>query len=616
MENSTYNEQLERKIVEKAISARKPMTDKIYDTIKIKRNGLPLYFLGRTNPMKRVRMLLRVSSNQQLESDGDLSVQRQLVKDYISNQSDWQLDEKEYFEGSNSGYKNAVADRNILQEALQDAKAKEYDILVVYKDDRIGRRMWEIGAYVMSLKSFGVDIYTVKDGCISPESDDIMGQMMLALRYGNAQKSSSDTGMRVKDTAQKLVQKGKFMGGKAPYGYKLELSGEVSKHGRALHHLVVVPEQAEVVKYIYELSLHKEFGATKISKILNEHEIYKDRAPRDIWKSGTIVSILTNPVYAGYTAYKRRERVDGRYHRLDSKDWIFAEKPDAGIAIIDENMWNQVQDTRKQRADKYIKSLENQNVTVIRRNSGMLALIDVLHCGYCGRKMTNGSKYNYWTIKDTGERRTSKIAIYKCPNAWNGIPHEKTKQYRADQIEPVVFEALAEYIGKLQENEDVFTQIEENQSRQKAVKQSELDKEQSELENIQQKISVMENNIPNAMTGDYPLSLEELAGIIRKHKELEQKHKRIVEERKAELDAMKVSMDDWENIRSKIPTWQDVFWNADTTTKRVLVNKLIERIDITKDSVNIRFKINLNDFFTLPRITDGSGTIPYKPCSE
>lgn len=554
--------------------------------------------------MKRVRMLLRVSSNQQLEADGDLSVQRQLVKDYIFSQSDWQLDEKEYFEGSNSGYKNAVADRNILQEALQDAKAKEYDILVVYKDDRIGRRMWEIGAYVMSLKSFGVDIYTVKDGCISPESDDIMGQMMLALRYGNAQKSSSDTGMRVKDTAQKLVQKGKFMGGKAPYGYKLELSGEVSKHGRALHHLVVVPEQAEVVKYIYELSLHKEFGAAKIARILNEHEVYKNRAPRDVWKCGTIVSILTNPIYAGYTAYKRRERIDGRYHKLESRDWIYAEKPDPEITIIDENMWNRTQDTRKQRGDKYIKSPENKDVTIIRRNSGMLALIDVLHCGYCGRKMTNGSRYNYWTIKDTGERRTSKIAIYKCQNAWSGVPHNKTSQYRADQIEPMVFEALAEYIGKLQENENVFTQIEENQNRQKVIKQSELDREQSELKNIQNKIAVMESNIPNAMTGDYPLSLEELADIIRKHRELEKKHKRIVEEKEAELDAMKVSMDDWENIRSRIPTWQDVFWNADTTTKRVLVDKLIERIDITRDNINIRFKINLNDFFTLPRITD------------
>ena len=554
--------------------------------------------------MKRVRMLLRVSSNQQLEADGDLSVQRQLVKDYIFSQSDWQLDEKEYFEGSNSGYKNAVADRNILQEALQDAKAKEYDILVVYKDDRIGRRMWEIGAYVMSLKSFGVDIYTVKDGCISPESDDIMGQMMLALRYGNAQKSSSDTGMRVKDTAQKLVQKGKFMGGKAPYGYKLELSGEVSKHGRALHHLVVVPEQAEVVKYIYELSLHKEFGAAKIARILNEHEVYKNRAPRDVWKCGTIVSILTNPIYAGYTAYKRRERIDGRYHKLESRDWIYAEKPDPEITIIDENMWNRTQDTRKQRGDKYIKSPENKDVTIIRRNSGMLALIDVLHCGYCGRKMTNGSRYNYWTIKDTGERRTSKVAIYKCQNAWSGVPHNKTSQYRADQIEPMVFEALAEYIGKLQENENVFTQIEENQNRQKVIKQSELDREQSELKNIQNKIAVMESNIPNAMTGDYPLSLEELADIIRKHRELEKKHKRIVEEKEAELDAMKVSMDDWESIRSRIPTWQDVFWNADTTTKRVLVDKMIERIDITRDNINIRFKINLNDFFTLPRITD------------
>ena len=30
-------------------------------------------------------MLLRVSSNQQLEPDGDLSVQREIVKDYVKN---------------------------------------------------------------------------------------------------------------------------------------------------------------------------------------------------------------------------------------------------------------------------------------------------------------------------------------------------------------------------------------------------------------------------------------------------------------------------------------------------------------------------------------------------
>ena len=102
--------------------------------------------------MKKVRMLLRVSSNQQLESDGDLSVQRELVKEYVQKNSDWQLDCKEYFEGSNSGYKNAVVDRDILQEALRDAENGEYDILVAYKDDRIGRRLWDVGNYVMELK--------------------------------------------------------------------------------------------------------------------------------------------------------------------------------------------------------------------------------------------------------------------------------------------------------------------------------------------------------------------------------------------------------------------------------------------------------------------------------
>ena len=98
-------------------------------------------------------MLLRVSSSQQLEADGDLSLQRQLVMDYVSEHEDWELDEKEYFEGSRSGYKTAVSRRHVLQEALEDARKREYDILAAYKDDRIGRRMWEIGAYVMALKS-------------------------------------------------------------------------------------------------------------------------------------------------------------------------------------------------------------------------------------------------------------------------------------------------------------------------------------------------------------------------------------------------------------------------------------------------------------------------------
>lgn len=561
--------------------------------------------------MKRIRMLLRVSSDQQLEADGDLSIQRKILIEYIQRHEDWILDSKEYFEGSKSAYKNTASQREVLQEILEDARKKEFDILVPYKDDRVGRLMWDTPLYIMSLKGLGVDVYTVKDGCISPEADDIMGQMMLTFRYANAQKSSADTGMRVKDTAQKLVEQGKFMGGKAPFGYELEYSGEVSKHGRALKHLVIVPEKAELVQYIYSLSLNKEFGSAKIAKELNMHAKYRELAPGGVWKSGTITSILTNPIYAGYTAYKRRERIHGKYRRLDANDWILAKEADKSIQLIEPDIWNRVQEKRKMRRHKYIESLADKDVNVIHKNDGILPLIDVLYCGYCGSKLTNGSRYNYWTIKSTGEKRASKIGTYKCQNAWQGVPHDKTYQFRADEIEPVIFSAIAEYIGKLQENEDVFQEIERNQNREKSVLEKELRKEQAEADKIRQKIHVMEENIPNAMTGEYALSLDELVTLIRKQKEALEQQQEVIKEKELAFQNVSVSVNDWEELKRKIPTWQEVFLNADTEAKRVLVNRLIRKIEVKKEEITVHFKINLDEFLSQPRITGDSGTIRY-----
>ena len=559
--------------------------------------------------MKRVRMLLRVSSNQQLEADGDLSLQRQIVKEYVEKHPDWELDSKEYFEGGVSGYKNSVSDRDALQEAYRDAERKEFDVLVTYKDDRVGRKLWEVCIYIMGLKSLGVDIYTVKDGLISPESNDVMGQVMLALRYGNAQKSSADTGMRVKDTAQKLVQQGKFMGGKAPFGYRLERSGEISKHGRALKHLVIVPEQAEVVKHIYDLSLHKEFGSAKIASTLNKDETYKKLAPNDFWKGGTITSILTNPIYAGHVAYKRRENINGRYRSLNSKDWILSYEANENITIIDSATWNKVQEKRMQRGDKFKKKPENNEVTVIKRNDGMLALVDIAHCGYCGCKLVNGSRYNYWEIKATGERRTSKIPIYKCQNAWQGVPHDKTKQFRADEIERIVFHSIADYISNLQNNESVFEDILKNQNKEMQKKEKGLEKERQELDKIRKKIKILEDKIPDAMIGEYRISLDDLMRLIEDQRENEQAQLKTVEYKEIELKESSISLKDWEDVRRQIPSWNEILINADTTDKRVLVNQLIERIDITKEEIIIRFKINLSDLFPQSRISN-NGVVP------
>lgn len=44
MNKTTYDKQIGNKMVERTASARKSMTDKKYDTIKIKRNGMRISF--------------------------------------------------------------------------------------------------------------------------------------------------------------------------------------------------------------------------------------------------------------------------------------------------------------------------------------------------------------------------------------------------------------------------------------------------------------------------------------------------------------------------------------------------------------------------------------------
>lgn len=541
--------------------------------------------------MKKVRMLLRASSNQQLDADGDLNIQRDINKDYISKHSNWILDNKEYFEGGVSGYKNSVKDRDVLQEALKDAGKHEYDILVVYKDDRIGRRMWEIGAYVMQLKSYGVDVYTTKDGCISPEDNDIMGQIMLALRYGNAQKSSSDTGQRVKDTACRLAKQGKFMGGRAPYGYRLVLSGGISKHGRALHKLEIVPEQAETVKYIYNLSFNKEFGSAKIARILNSDNKYKELAPNDFWRPGTITSILTNPVYCGITAYKRRERKGGKYHTIGSSGWIYSECVNEDIQVIGTAFWNKVQKKRAARAARY-KGTPEEGIQAIMRNDGMLLLADVAYCGYCGNKLINGSRYNYWTLKSTGERRTSRTPIYKCQAASSGIQHNVVKQFRSDKFEEVIFKFIAGYISKLQDNSSICQQIMDNKKKEIQITENKINNIKREIQKNTRDIEIMEGRLPEAMAGECPQNIRIITCTIKKFEEKRKEKEEELKELVKKYNKMKTSYNNTNGLDEKIPSWKDVLDNAGFETKRVLTNMLASKIYLTNDEIRIQFKIN------------------------
>ena len=137
----------------------------------------------------------------------------------------------------------------------------------------------------------------------------------------------------------------------------------------------------------------------------------------------------------------------------------------------------------------------------------------------------------------------------------------KVYQFKAEKIEKIVFQAIAEYIDKLQENEDIFEQISENGRKAKKEKAKELSREQERLKHIQQKISVMEDKIPEAMLGEYPVPVDKLVDLIEKQRQEKEQQEKVIAEKQKELDGADVSFNEWDSLRMQIPTWKDVFLN-------------------------------------------------------
>ena len=94
------------------------------------------------------------------------------------------------------------------------------------------------------------------------------------------------------------VREGNYIGSIAPYGYR-----KIQLPDRSFT-LEPDPQEAEIVKLIYDLYLNQHMGASKIATQLNK----MGSAPRrsDRWEASSVRPILTNPVYCGYVHWNTR----------------------------------------------------------------------------------------------------------------------------------------------------------------------------------------------------------------------------------------------------------------------------------------------------------------------
>lgn len=536
---------------------------------------------------KKVRTLLRVSSKQQLH-EGDIPVQRAEAEQYIARQSDWVFD-KEYIEKAVSAYKNSVEDREVLQKILADARAGEFNILLAYMSDRIGRQE-EYSFYVAALNQLGIEVWTIKDGQL--KTREHTDKLLNFIRFWQNEGESRKTSMRVKDARREMVKAGKFPGGRAPYGYKLVPSGMVNNHGRLLKKLEIVEKDAAVVKKIYDLAILKGMGYEKIARTLNDEGILSAAGSK--WKPTAIAGILKNPIYMGVYAINKRGGAEGT-RRMDRREWIYSEKQIPELVIIPKSAWEKAQEIREERIRKLNTSKEQSlklyedQYKVPFTTRGKLALMGLVYCGYCGKKLKNGSYCNHWTVK-SGKKKVSFTGRYICPNQCM-----KRKSYGQDYLESIVFQVAAACIKQLK-GIDFFEDLEGMRQQEKAGFKRELKQIEKQIQNLNLDLKTLEEKIPEAIRGEYYFSAEKLSELIKEKADCVDKLKEREKEVRSKAARAENHNDKLKNSLEMKPDLGITFESADTQTKRMLLFYMIDQVIVKDDDVKIKLKIGFEDF--------------------
>lgn len=537
----------------------------------------------RKEGMKRVLCLYRVSSKRQLHGD-DIPLQRTECLNYIASKKDegWEY-KGELIEKGVSAFKNDISKRDVLVDIASRAERKKFDILLVYMSDRISRKGFQGASYIEQLHNAGVEIWTVMEGKLKIDTQE--DRLLLYMKLWSAEGESIKTSGRVNDAQVNRIKEGKHVGGYTPYGYDLAYTGEISNKDRALKELVINPEQAKIIVDIFHWYVYDGLGSFRIAQELNKKGIRPVKT--DEWGSSTITSILRNPVYKGYLAYNRREN----RKRVSEENWIYSKEQRKDLVIIPELIWDKAQ---KIRQSKNYNDPDKRAVCT----TGSLVLMGLAYCGYCGTRLTNASRYDYWTRKD-GTPCKKITGKYKCTNKANGkINCEGRFIYNQDDLEEAVFKELYSYINKIR-TANIYDGLIENQKKQRIREQKELAHIEKNINAIKKDIGTLENQIPSAIRGEYIISIEKLSELIKnKESELSEVQKDYIL-KKQEFEKSNLETKDLEDFRNILPNWVDEFKQSTPAQKKIMLADIVERIDVYHDSLRIKLKIKYEDLFTM-----------------
>jgi len=479
---------------------------------------------------KRVRCAIytRKSTTQNLDSDfSSLDAQREACEHYIRAHvsEGWELTDGRYDDG---GYTGANTDRPAFQHLIRDIQAKKIDLVVVYKVDRLSRSLLDFAKVMDSLHSEGVDFVAVTQNFSTANA---LGKLTLNILMSFAQFEREMISERTRDKVRAARKRGKWTGGRAPYGYD-----NVDRR------LVVAAFESLVVAEMFTAyTEHKSIMAVvrelkRLGRTMQRSHGKNFECDHEPWDKKTVLRVLRNPVYAGLIEAEG-ELVPGQHE-----------------ALIERGLFDRVQAT-----------LDARDGSGGPRRNPEFFLRGLLRCGRCGGLMTGASS----------RRARTEYRYYRCSTRdQEGSEVCPTRQISATALEQVVVERIrveAMSPELLAESRRRFSERVEREQKHLTIERAEIP---SLVARLRRELDKLLDEAAKGIPGVTERKLDQVAALERSIKDQQARLTRVIER----LEALEGVADDTAWITKELGRFETLWDSMNADNRGRFVRCLVREV--------------------------------------
>jgi site-specific DNA recombinase len=187
----------------------------------------------------------------------------------------------------------AILERPGLERALREVGAGRFDLLLVYRVDRLSRSARGLAQILERLDEADVLFRSATEPFDTSSSS---GRMMVQLLGVFAEFERATIVERTVAGMERKAERGEWVGGDIPFGYRLD---------NARHFLVPDPTEAPVVSQTFRRYTERLEGSSALAKWLTERGLRtRQGKPFNV---RAVLGILGNRTYLGGVAFRNRQ---------------------------------------------------------------------------------------------------------------------------------------------------------------------------------------------------------------------------------------------------------------------------------------------------------------------